>query len=77
MLCCWVHRCHGVSVSVCESDHPSRPLSLARVHRSCWGDPQRSAVVLYLLLLSPLLLASLLGGWAGLKEVWVGGLLAS
>lgn len=30
-------RCHCVSISVCESGYPSRPLSLARIRRSCWG----------------------------------------
>lgn len=71
-----------IAVIVC----PSASVSLAIYQEpSAWlgstgaaGDgPQRSAVVLYLLLLSPLLLASLLGGWAGPKEAWVGGLLAS
>lgn len=71
-----------ISVIVC----PSASVSLAIHHDpSAWlgstgaagGDPQWSSVVLYLLLVSPLLLASLLGGRAGPKEAWVGGLLAS
>ena len=51
-------------------------LSLVGVCRSCGADPQRSAVVLYLL---PLFAAALplAGRSAGPKEAWVGGPLAS
>jgi len=75
LLCAWLSLC--VRFSICESDHPSRSLSRLGSTGAAGGDPQRSPGVLYLPLLSLPLLASLLGGWAGPKEAWVGGLLAS
>ena len=75
---CCVYGCHYVSVSasVNLTIHHDLPARLGSAG-AAGGDPQRSAGVLYLLLLSLPLLASLLGGWAGPKEAWVGGLLAS
>ena len=61
MLCSRVHRCHCVSVSVCESGYPSRPSAWLGCAGAAGGDPRPSAVVLYLLPLSLLLLSRLLG----------------
>lgn len=51
-----------MSVSICESGHPSRPSAWLGCAGAAGGHPQLSAVVLYLLPSSLLLLSCLLGG---------------